>query len=221
MTSVTRCPDCEIQVTTPGLCGFCGGTAHRVSKRHRAEPVYQSADSSDTSIVGAGAASNFRPTPAKPTSLPCPKNRAQRRQEAAQRRARNRLKSRSQEPERVLCAAIYIDTGTDDPPRRSYTYPKTGLVFSGWRHSDCYTTLNAWLARLPKKEIARLEKIHPEQTHGHQQGFLTSKGRFVDRFEGGRIAYHAGQLLPEHAASWKRDLDAGKTPFYLTSEWLY
>ena len=44
----------------------------------------------------------------------------------------------------ILCAAIWVDTGEAIPSRRSYAYPLTGLLFTGWRHGDCFTTLNTW-----------------------------------------------------------------------------
>lgn len=96
--------------------------------------------------------------------------------------------------ERILCAAIYVDTGKAEPPRRSYGYPATGLVFAGWRHSDCFTLLDAWASRLSAEEKIQIEAIHPHQLNGRNQGFLTSKGRYVDRREGWDIAMRAGQL---------------------------
>lgn len=95
--------------------------------------------------------------------------------------------------ERILCAAIYVDTGKAEPARRSYAYPATGLVFSAWRHGDCFTTMLAWAALLSDEEAARIGR---EQLHGRNQGFLTSTGRYVDRVEGARIAVAAGQCDP-------------------------
>lgn len=45
--------------------------------------------------------------------------------------------------ERITTAAIYVDDGKTVPARRSHAYPATGLVFAGWRHGDCFTTLHA------------------------------------------------------------------------------
>lgn len=100
--------------------------------------------------------------------------------------------------ERILCAAIWVDTGKAEPPRRSYTYPATGLLFCGWRHGDCFTTLRAWAEHLTSRE--RFE-IGEEQLAGRHQGFLTSRGRYVDREEAMKVARAAGQ-----ADSVKRDL---------------
>lgn len=99
--------------------------------------------------------------------------------------------------ERILCAAIYVDTGEAKPARRSYTYPRTGLVFSGWRHADCFVTLQAWADRLTDEERAQID---PQALRGRCQGFITSRGRFVDREEGAHIAVAAGQV-PEGIVS--------------------
>lgn len=120
--------------------------------------------------------------------------------------------------ERILCAAIYVDTGSSLPARRSHTYPATGLVFSGWRHGDAMTTMNAWGALLSEEEryetnYRDLVRVHPESTfqevtepqklamrrhiRGFDQGFLTSKGRYVGRKEAAVIAIAANQLLRE------------------------
>lgn len=105
--------------------------------------------------------------------------------------------------ERILCAAIYVDTGEADPPRRSYAYPATGIVFCGWRHGDCFVPLHAWASRLTPEER---ERIGEEQIAGRHQGFLTSAGRYVDREEGMRIARAAGQTESEKSGLFSEDL---------------
>jgi len=105
--------------------------------------------------------------------------------------------------ERILCAAIWVDTGEAEPPRRSYSYPATGLLFCGWRHADCFTTLNAWADRLSVEERSR---IGEEQLAGRHQGFLTSRGRFVDREEGMKIARAAEQTAAKKAQLFSEDL---------------
>lgn len=97
----------------------------------------------------------------------------------------------------ILCAAIYVDTGKAEPRRVSYTYPRTGLVFSAWRHGDCFTTMLDWASRLTDEERAEIEAIQEHQLRGRNQGFLTSTGRYVDREEGMRIALRAGQIEQE------------------------
>lgn len=111
--------------------------------------------------------------------------------------------------EHILCAAIWVDTGKVEQPARSYGYPKTGLLFTGWRHPDCFVTLNAWASYLSKERRAEIGK---EQFAGRNQGFLTSRGRFVDRREAFEIALKAKQIPEE----WDED-----TPKTLISEDLY
>lgn len=97
------------------------------------------------------------------------------------------------EVERILCAAVWVDTGKAEPPRRSYAYPKTGLMFCGWRHGDCLCGVGAWWRLVDDVERERIEGINGEGTPWNRQGFLTSTGRFVDRDEGAQIAVAAGQ----------------------------
>jgi hypothetical protein len=79
--------------------------------------------------------------------------------------------------ERILCAAIYYQNGIE------YVHqPKnisTGIVVCGWRHHNC---------------IQVLSEMFPDgEKTLRKQGFLTQSNRFVDREEGGSIAFAAGQ----------------------------
>lgn len=105
--------------------------------------------------------------------------------------------------EHILCAAIFVETRIAEPPRRSYTYPHTGLVFSGWRHGDCFTTLHAWADLL---SIEQRDQIGEDQIAGRNQGFLTSTGRYVDRVEAATIAYTAGQISTPKQILFSEDL---------------
>ena len=96
--------------------------------------------------------------------------------------------------EKILCAAIFVETRKADPPRRSFTYPATGLMFCGWRHGDCFTTLNVWKKGLWWWERWRLRKFAEGNLDGRFQGFLTSTGRFVNRGEAAEIAIAAEQV---------------------------
>ena|SRR3989344_4062438 len=98
------------------------------------------------------------------------------------------------EKEYILCAALYVDDGKSEPPRRTFAYPETGLLFAGWRHADCLVALTAWASRLPAEERERIGEV---QLRGGTSGFLTSQGRFVGRSEAGRIASEAGQIQEE------------------------
>lgn len=115
--------------------------------------------------------------------------------------------------ERILCAAIYVDTGEADPPRRSHSYPATGILFSGWRHGDCFTSLHAWIDGLTEVQKARIEAIQEHQLRGRRQGFITSLGRYVEREEAWHIAKAAGQL------EWLREKRPGRADLFESDLW--
>jgi hypothetical protein len=73
-----------------------------------------------------------------------------------------------EDKEFILCAAI-----------------KWGdVIVSGYRHRDCYKTLDALKSDIP-------EETYPGR---EDQGFLTSKNRYVDRKEGWKIAKENNQI---------------------------
>ena len=102
--------------------------------------------------------------------------------------------------EYILCASIwYKDLELKRPdvlePNgfRPYNVNK-GIVFSGWRHHNC---LYQMVAMTGKAQHEVGEEI---------QGFLTSKNRFVDREEGAKIAYEAGQIGDDIKILYSEDL---------------
>jgi len=78
--------------------------------------------------------------------------------------------------EYILCAAIHFHDGNEYPhqPRNI----EACFVICGRRHHNCFTT----------------KHILSEGRIDNTQGFLTSRDRFVDRKEAGRIAFAAGQI---------------------------
>ena len=88
-------------------------------------------------------------------------------------------------PEFILCASIMFE----------------GKIVSARRHKDCYNLLEGLL------------KVDAVTVGREAQGFLTSKGRFVDRKEGFKIAKANDQIWH----NMHDDRDEGK----LTSEDLY
>lgn len=87
--------------------------------------------------------------------------------------------------ETIEAAAIELPNGT------VLTQPRPA------RHS---TLINAWVADHPTEDGSQA-RIPPHSV----QGFVTSSGRFVNRYRAARIAYRAGQidvipptLLSEH-----------------------
>lgn len=83
----------------------------------------------------------------------------------------------------LLCAAIWFKDG------KMYEHqPKNidaGFVVCGRRHRNCYKT--AWIFNKGKVE-------HLLETGNKAlEGYITSDDRFVDRKEGGEIAFSVGQ----------------------------
>lgn len=104
--------------------------------------------------------------------------------------------------EYVLCAAIwYQDLPMINPEIlenrgfRPYNVDR-GIVISGWRHGNCIWQISA---------ITGLRSI-PAQAGDSIQGFLTNKNRFVDRKEGGEIAFAAGQTETLKETLYSEDL---------------
>lgn len=86
--------------------------------------------------------------------------------------------------EYIICAANFYDDNVERTSRP--TNIKTGFVTCGHRHHNCIGTF-AEIYGFPYNEKA-LEIRNTEE-----QGFMTSKNRFVDRKEAGIIAYNAKQ----------------------------
>lgn len=100
--------------------------------------------------------------------------------------------------EYVLCAANHFDDG-----KEHVHVPKnitSGFVVCGQRHHNCFYTVSILLEK-NEKEFHKLEDKCI-------QGFLTNTNRFVDRKEGARIAYDAGQIstLGEDQSLYSEDL---------------
>jgi hypothetical protein len=88
--------------------------------------------------------------------------------------------------EYILCAAIWYKDLVLKQVFDSNVLPVNcdrGLVFCGHRHPQCMYTMCS---------ITGLRSVEPEVGE-YVQGFLTSTNRFVDRYEGGEIAFKAGQ----------------------------
>lgn len=102
--------------------------------------------------------------------------------------------------EYILCSAIwYKDLPLERPevlePRGFSPYNvDRGIVFCGWRHMNCLYQMVAITGK-PQHEVG--EEI---------QGFLTSKNRFVDRVEGGEIAFLSGQTKDIKKCLFSEDL---------------
>lgn len=73
--------------------------------------------------------------------------------------------------EYILSAAISLTLKEGDSP----------VILGGYRHADCFSTA--------------VQLGYTGHINADEQGFLTSKGRFVDRREAKLIAKRAGQLI--------------------------
>lgn len=62
-----------------------------------------------------------------------------------------------------------------------------GIVISGWRHGNCIAITKALTG-------LRTVTLATDGVGEHQQGFLTSKNRFVDRHEAMKIAFETNQV---------------------------
>lgn len=128
--------------------------------------------------------------------------------------------TRKDAPEYILCAAIHYDNGIEYKFQKLYGI-STGFVLCGFRHPyiiDVLPTNPYFLKRLYEdEEIDPAEKQKYEELkykYGWQekdllrcettQGFLTSKGRFVNREEALAIARKVGQVKDD--AGYKGEL---------------
>lgn len=106
----------------------------------------------------------------------------------------------------VLCAAIWYQDGTEAPRGMIAQNIDSGVVIGQWRHGNCInvrSTNPLWNAKKlaeRKQEIPMISSYEDTlKYYDYVDGFLTSQGRFVDRWQGMAIAYLAGQVPYERA----------------------
>jgi hypothetical protein len=104
-------------------------------------------------------------------------------------------------PEYILCAAIWckeIPLKKDIPQVLPINCDR-GIVVTGHRHGQCIWTIGC---------LTGLRAVtHAEDGIGeNEQGFLTSKNRFVNRKEGGEIAFAAKQTKELKTTLYSEDL---------------
>ena len=106
---------------------------------------------------------------------------------------------RGNKGEYIICAAIwYKDIAVDRPDRTANNIDR-GIVICGHRHGHCIAVLN-------QCALLRSVSSGPNSVGDFIQGFLTSKGNFVDRKEAGKIAYERGQITKETDCLFSEDL---------------
>ena len=117
--------------------------------------------------------------------------------------------------EYVLCAAIWYKDGTEAPRGLIAQNINSGVVIGQWRHGNCINvraTNPLWNAR----KLAERMNGDPMAIKTYEDtlpyfeevdGFITSEGRFVDRWQGMELAYLAGQVDEKRALNkdWNGD----------------
>lgn len=101
--------------------------------------------------------------------------------------------SNKNKPEYIICAAIWFKDGGNYEHQ-----PKNidnGFVVCGRRHHNCFMI-----------SYINLAERHHKVKGGSVQGFLTSKDRFVDRKEAGRIAFEQNQIAELTDCLFSEDL---------------
>lgn len=109
----------------------------------------------------------------------------------------------------ILCAAIWYQDGTEAPRGFIAQNISSGVIIGQYRHGNCINvraTNKLWnktaldehnreCVKLYFKEIPKedIEKF------GTVDGFLTSNGRFVDRWQAAELAMLSGQITEERA----------------------
>lgn len=103
--------------------------------------------------------------------------------------------------EYILCSAVWFKEYDPDfiEEAKEQSRPRNvdkGIVFCGQRHLQCLRTFSYVTGkRAVRSEVG-------EST----QGFLTNKNRFVNRKEGGLIAFEAGQTKELKETLYSEDL---------------
>lgn len=117
----------------------------------------------------------------------------------------------------ILCAAIWYKDGTEAPRGMIAQNIDSGVVIGQWRHGNCINiratnpiwnkrTLAERLNRDEQNSPMRISDETPDIEYDYVDGFITSEGRFVDRWQGMKLAYEAGQVDKERAFKPKERL---------------
>lgn len=112
--------------------------------------------------------------------------------------------------EYIICAAIWYKDRTEAPRGMIAQNIDTGVVIGQWRHGNCINvraTNPIWNKKTLKERVDResqdvpmmVSNEKPDIEYDYVDGFITSKGRFVDRWQAAKIALDCGQL-PEDVA---------------------
>lgn len=115
--------------------------------------------------------------------------------------------------EYIICAAIWYKDNTEAPRGLIAQNISSGVVIGQWRHGNCInvrSTNPLWnakrLAERCSDDPMKIEKYEDTlEYYDYVDGFLTSEGRFVDRWQAMKLAYEAGQVSENQAIrTWER-----------------
>lgn len=102
-------------------------------------------------------------------------------------------------PEYILCAAIWFKDG------KTYIHQPRNVdsrfVICGRRHHNCFMTMS-----ILHKNLDEALEGYSELKGNADQGFLTSKDRFVDRKEAAQIAFNQNQTYELREMLFSEDL---------------
>ena len=121
--------------------------------------------------------------------------------------------------EYILCAAIWYRDGTEAPRGFIAQNIDSGVVIGQYRHGNCINvratnpiwnkrTLQERLDRESQELPMRISDEKPDAEYDYVDGFLTSEGNFVDRWQGMKLAYEAGQVSAKRAFRNKEDIES-------------
>lgn len=94
--------------------------------------------------------------------------------------------SNIKKPEYIICSAIHFNDGNKHEHQ-----PKNiteGFVVCGRRHHNCYTI--TWILKDNELVTDKMTEANGKAI----QGFLTSKDRFLNREQAGKLAYEMKQI---------------------------
>ena len=131
--------------------------------------------------------------------------------------------------EYILSAAIWCKDGTEAPRGFIAQNIDSGVVIGQWRHGNIINvraTNPLWNA----KKLAERRGENPMEIKKHEDtlpyfdevdGFITSKGRFVDRWQAAELALLCGQIDEKRALNdeWEGDEEYMKDFQNQTPHW--
>ena len=131
--------------------------------------------------------------------------------------------------EYILSAAIWYKDGTEAPRGFIAQNIDSGVVIGQWRHGNVINiraTNPLWNA----KKLAERRGENPMEIKKHEDtlsyfdevdGFITSKGRFVDRWQAAELALLCGQIDEKRALNdeWEGDEEYMKDFQNQTPHW--